>query len=201
MIVLPRRFVIHMKKSRHHINFKLVSLRSTECLLIQGGYVGPLFSQQVCFSHLCYQEKCLKIDSRLCRINIYFVQFACLKYLNILVKQAENSWHWCIYVHIHVAWMLTPMKSLNCSIPNRSWTYFQYLHLIASISIKGSLARIRLISFNFDKISWRNIFSHSGIVCTMPRSLLLFSEKKYQIIKKKQDAEKNKFNSADYSYD
>lgn len=133
------------------------------------------------------------------RVNIYFVQFACLKYLNILVKQAENSWHWCIYVHI--AWMLTPMKSLNCSIPNCSSTYFKYLHLIASFSIKGSLARIRLISFNFDKISWRNIFSHSGIVCTMPRSLLLFSEKKYQIIKKKQDAEKNKFNSADYFND
>lgn len=75
MIVLPRRFVIQMKKSRHHINFKLVSLRSTECLLIQGGYVGPLFSQQVCFSHLRYQEKCLKIDSRLCMLGLIYILF------------------------------------------------------------------------------------------------------------------------------
>lgn len=134
-------------------------------------------------------------------VNIYFVQFTCLKYLNTLVKQAENSWHWCIYVHI--AWLLTPMQSLNCSIPNCSSTYFKYLHLIASISLKGSLVRIRLIAFNFNKISWRNTFAHSGIVCTMPRSLLLFSEKKYQIFKKKHDAEKNKkaFNTADYFND
>lgn len=116
-------------------------------------------------------------------VNIYFVQFACLKYLNILVKQAENSWHWCIYVHI--AWMLTPMRTLNCSIPDCSSTYFKYLNLIASISVKRSLVRIRLIAFNFNKISWRNIFAHSGIVFTMPRSLLLFSEKKYKILKKK----------------
>lgn len=116
-------------------------------------------------------------------VYIFFVKFSCLKYVIIRIKQAENSWHW--YMYVHTAWMLTPMKSLNRSIPNCSSTYFKYLHLIASISIKGSLARIRLISFNFDKISWRNIFAHSGIVCTMPRSLLLFSEKKYQIIKKK----------------
>lgn len=123
-------------------------------------------------------------------VNIYFVQFACLKYLNILVKQAENSWHWCIYIHI--AWMLTPMQSLNCSIPNCSSTYFKYLHLIASISIKGSLVRIRLIAFNFNKISWRNTFAHSGIVCTMPRSLLLFSEKNIKYLKKNMTQKRTK---------
>lgn len=164
-----------MKKFRHQTNFRQVPLnRSTECLLIQGGYVCPLFSQQACFSHLGYKVKCLKIDSRLCMLQlIYFlVKFSCLKYLIIRIKQAENSWHWCIYVHI--ACILTPMQSLNCSIPNCSSTFFKYLHLIAPISIKGSLARIRLIAFNFNKISQRNIFAHSGIVCTMPRSLLLF---------------------------